>query len=106
LFALGCVYLCSHLPYTFDGWVSILEFYFLGFSSCYGGQGWEKNGQNSKSKVTSQKGLTVVQCRLTQGQELDEEPQPIECPTGALGCASSFCVVLWEKETRLKPASF
>jgi hypothetical protein len=97
VFSLGCVYLCFHLPCTFDGWVPILDFYLLGFFSYYGGQGCEKNGQNSKSKVTSQKGLTVVQCKLTEGQELDEKPQPIECPTGALGCASSLCVVLWEK---------
>jgi hypothetical protein len=77
VFSLGYVYLCSHLPFTFDGWVPILDFYSLGFSSYYGGQGWGKNGQNSKSKVTNQKWLTMVQCKLTQGQELDEKPQPI-----------------------------
>jgi hypothetical protein len=32
-FSLGCVYLCSHLPCTFDGWVPILDFYLQGFSS-------------------------------------------------------------------------
>jgi len=40
----------------------------------------------------------MVQCRLTQGQELDEKPQPNECPTGALLGADSLCVVSWEKE--------
>jgi hypothetical protein len=90
--------LCYHLPCTFDGWVSILDFYLLCFSSYYGGQGWGKNGQNSKSKVTSQKRLTMVQCKLTQGGELDEKAQPIECPIGALVCAGSLCVVFWEKE--------
>ncbi len=34
--SLGCVYLCSHLPYTFDGWVPILDFYIQGFSSTSG----------------------------------------------------------------------
>jgi hypothetical protein len=33
VFSLGCVYLCSHLACTFDGWVPILDFYFQGFSS-------------------------------------------------------------------------
>jgi len=33
VFSLGSVYLCSHLPCTFDGWVAILNFYILGFSS-------------------------------------------------------------------------
>jgi hypothetical protein len=34
LFTFGfCVYLCSHLPYTFDGWVLILDIYLQGFSS-------------------------------------------------------------------------
>jgi len=32
-FSLGCVYLCSHLPCTFDGWVPILDFLFTGFFS-------------------------------------------------------------------------
>jgi hypothetical protein len=32
-FFLGCVYLCSHLPCTFDGWVPILDFYLQDFSS-------------------------------------------------------------------------
>jgi len=32
LFSLGCVYLCSLLPCTFDGWVPILHFYLQGFS--------------------------------------------------------------------------
>jgi hypothetical protein len=27
VFSLGCVYLCSHLPCTFDIWVSILDIY-------------------------------------------------------------------------------
>ncbi len=36
-FSLGCVYLCSHLPWTFDGWVSILDFYLQGFTSFFGG---------------------------------------------------------------------
>ncbi len=31
VFPLGCVYLCSHLPCTFDGWVSIHDFYLHGF---------------------------------------------------------------------------
>jgi hypothetical protein len=31
LFSLGCVYLCFHLPCTFDGWVLILDFYTHGF---------------------------------------------------------------------------
>jgi len=30
-FFLGCVYLCFHLPCTFDGWVPILDFYFTRF---------------------------------------------------------------------------
>ncbi len=29
--SLGCVYLCSHLFCTFDGWVPIFDFYFQGF---------------------------------------------------------------------------
>ncbi len=33
VFSLGCVYLCSHLPCTFAGWVPILDFYLWGFSS-------------------------------------------------------------------------
>jgi hypothetical protein len=33
VFSLACVYLCSHLPCTFDGWFSILDFYLQGFSS-------------------------------------------------------------------------
>jgi hypothetical protein len=33
VFSLGCVYLCSHLSCTFDGWVLILDFYLQGFSS-------------------------------------------------------------------------
>jgi hypothetical protein len=32
VFSLGCVYLYSHLPCTFNGWVSILDFYLHGFS--------------------------------------------------------------------------
>jgi hypothetical protein len=32
VFSLGCVYLCSHLPCTFDGWVPILDFYLQSFS--------------------------------------------------------------------------
>jgi hypothetical protein len=38
--SLGCVYLCSRLPCTFDGWVPILEFlctgffFYLGFLTC------------------------------------------------------------------------
>jgi len=32
-FSFGCVYLCSHLLYTFDGWVPILDFYLQGFLS-------------------------------------------------------------------------
>jgi hypothetical protein len=35
VFSLGCVYLCSHLPCTFDGWVPILDFYLQGFSSTW-----------------------------------------------------------------------
>ncbi len=31
VFSLGCVYLCSLLPCTFDGWVPILDFYLKGF---------------------------------------------------------------------------
>ncbi len=31
VFSLGCVYLCSHLPCTFVGWVPILWFLFIGF---------------------------------------------------------------------------
>ncbi len=31
-FSLGCVYLCSHLPCTFDGWATILDFYLQVFS--------------------------------------------------------------------------
>jgi len=27
VFSLGCVYLCFHLPSTFDGWVHVLVFY-------------------------------------------------------------------------------
>jgi len=27
------IYLCSHLPCTFDGWLRILDFYLRGFSS-------------------------------------------------------------------------
>jgi len=34
LFSLGCVYLCSNLPCTFDGWVLILDFYLQGLSFC------------------------------------------------------------------------
>jgi hypothetical protein len=30
---LGCVHLCFLLPCTFDGWVRILDFFSLGFSS-------------------------------------------------------------------------
>ncbi len=33
VFSLGCVYLCSHLPCSFDGWVPILDFYLQGFFS-------------------------------------------------------------------------
>ncbi len=33
VFSLGCVYLCSHLPCTFDGCIPILDFYLQGFSS-------------------------------------------------------------------------
>jgi hypothetical protein len=33
VFALACVYLCSHLSCTFDGWVLIFDFYLQGFSS-------------------------------------------------------------------------
>jgi hypothetical protein len=33
VFSSGCVYSCSHLPCTFDEWVSILDFYIQGFSS-------------------------------------------------------------------------
>jgi hypothetical protein len=33
VFSLACVYLSSHLPCTFDGWVAILDFYLRGFSS-------------------------------------------------------------------------
>jgi hypothetical protein len=32
-FSVGCVYLCSHLPRTFDGGVPILDFLFTGFLS-------------------------------------------------------------------------
>jgi len=32
VFSLGCVYLCSHLPCTFDRWVPILDIYLQGFS--------------------------------------------------------------------------
>ncbi len=32
-FSLGCVYLCSHLPWTSDEWVPIHDFYLQGFSS-------------------------------------------------------------------------
>jgi hypothetical protein len=32
-FSFGCVYSCSHLPCTFDGWVFVLDFYIYGFSS-------------------------------------------------------------------------
>jgi hypothetical protein len=32
VFSLGCVYLCSHLSCTFDGWVHILDFYLQCFS--------------------------------------------------------------------------
>ncbi len=41
VFSLGCVYLCSHLPCTFDGWVPVLDFFnmvlpcgLLGTKSC------------------------------------------------------------------------
>jgi hypothetical protein len=33
VFSSGCVYLCSHLPCTFAGWIPILDFYLAGFSS-------------------------------------------------------------------------
>jgi len=33
VFSLGCVYLCSLLPCTFDEWVPILDFYLHGFFS-------------------------------------------------------------------------
>jgi hypothetical protein len=33
VFTLGCVYSCSHLPCTFDGWVPVLDFFIHGFSS-------------------------------------------------------------------------
>jgi len=33
-FSVSCVYLCFHLPCTFDGWVPILDFYFRGFFFC------------------------------------------------------------------------
>ncbi len=65
----------------------------------YIGQGWggkwpQKNDQNKiKSKVNNQKGLTIVQCGLMQGQELDEKMQPIpwiEQPAGAFVSASSL----------------
>jgi hypothetical protein len=36
VFSLGCVYVCFHLPCTFDGWVPILDFYVHDFSSIYG----------------------------------------------------------------------
>jgi hypothetical protein len=32
VFSLGCLYMCSHLPCTFTGWVPILDFYLQGFS--------------------------------------------------------------------------
>jgi hypothetical protein len=32
VFSLGCVYLSSHFPSTFDGWVPILDLYLHGFS--------------------------------------------------------------------------
>jgi hypothetical protein len=35
VFSLGCVYLCFHLPCTFDKWVPILDFYLQGFSSTW-----------------------------------------------------------------------
>ncbi len=35
VFSLGCVFLCSHLPYTFEGLVPILAFYLQGFSSSF-----------------------------------------------------------------------
>jgi hypothetical protein len=31
--SLGCVYLCSHLPCAFDGWLPILDYYLQGFTS-------------------------------------------------------------------------
>jgi hypothetical protein len=31
VFSLGCVYLCSHLPRTFDGWILVLDFYIHDF---------------------------------------------------------------------------
>jgi hypothetical protein len=32
-FSLGCVYLFSNLPCTFDGWVFVVDFFMQGFSS-------------------------------------------------------------------------
>ncbi len=32
VFSLGCLYLCFHLPCTFDGWVPILDFDLQGLS--------------------------------------------------------------------------
>ncbi len=40
VFPLGCVYLCSLLPCTFDGWVTIPDFYIQGFSSSFGSLLW------------------------------------------------------------------
>ncbi len=33
VFLLGCVFLCSLSPCTFEGWVPVLDFYIHGFSS-------------------------------------------------------------------------
>jgi hypothetical protein len=33
VFSLGCVFLCSHLSCTFDGWVPIVDFFWQDFSS-------------------------------------------------------------------------
>jgi hypothetical protein len=52
----------------------------------------KKKRAGGRSKVSNQKKLTVVQCWLTQGQELDEEMQLMvwtEQPTDALVGAGS-----------------
>jgi len=80
-----------------DGFPSLIFIYYVSLLIMEVKVG-EKNGQNSKSKVINQKWLTMVQCKLIQGQELDEKPQPIKCPIGALVCVGSLCLVFWGKK--------
>jgi len=56
VFSLGCVYLCSHLPCTFDGWVPFLDFHFQGVFSSFGHfcakevTCWERESDKIESK--------------------------------------------------------